>query len=212
MECILCGTSAGHFFHDEKRAWDYFLCPTCDLRFLHPQNRLTSEAETKRYLLHENDVNDVGYQNFVGPLYDLILKKVPSTEVSVLDFGCGPGPVLKHLLTPQGYNVALYDPVFQPNADTLKAQYDLVFSTEVVEHFFNPNEEFQRLHRLLAPNGQLAIMTGIYEPRISFADWSYRYDPTHVCFYSHQTFTWIQKHFGFQSYEKHGERVAWFLL
>jgi len=37
-------------------------------------------------------------------------------------------------------------------------------------------------------------MTDMYDSKIDFSRWYYKNDPTHVFFYSSETFQWIQKH------------------
>jgi len=69
--------------------------------------------------------------------------------------------------------------------------YDFVTSTEVLEHLREPREELQRLTRMLRPNGYLGIMTKLLPPFEKFADWHYKRDLTHICFYSESTFEWV---------------------
>ncbi len=53
-----------------------------------------------------------------------------------LDFGCGRGPALAHMLRDAEFNVALYDSFFVPEEDVLDARYDFICVTEVVEHLY----------------------------------------------------------------------------
>lgn len=208
MNCVLCGENSNHFFTDTRRKLRYYRCSVCDLRFLNPEDRLSQERELSRYLKHQNCVDDPGYQLFVDPMYQLILSQT-SKDSSCLDFGCGSGSVLSHLLTQHGYDVTLYDPFFMPNGAALECKYDLIFAIEVIEHFYHPAREFVRLKELLRPSGSLAFMTFIYSDQINFETWSYRSDPTHVCFYSQKTFEWIQAHWHFKSLRQFGDRVVW---
>jgi 2-polyprenyl-3-methyl-5-hydroxy-6-metoxy-1,4-benzoquinol methylase len=208
MKCILCENSAQPFFFDEKRSQQYFLCETCDLRFLNPIARLNAKEERDRYALHENIITDPGYQKFVDPLFQLITANIPSSAKG-LDYGCGEGPVLTHLLSQKGYDVALYDPFFRDDKSVLDRQYDFIFSIEVIEHFFHPADELQKLKEMLRSGGHLWFMTLLYDKSIDFGSWFYRLDPTHVCFFSDETFRWIQKRFGFANYQKVGNRIAW---
>jgi hypothetical protein len=57
------------------------------------------------------------------------------------------------MLEEKGHSLTLYDPFFKPNTNALKRNYDFVFATEVIEHFFHPALEFQRLRALTKPGG-----------------------------------------------------------
>lgn len=206
MECILCASESQLFFTDAKSGRRYLYCNTCDLRFLSPDQRLSSKDEFDRYKLHTNFIDDPGYQKFVEPLYELIKSKIPEGLVG-LDFGCGDGPVLAHLLSFHNYKIELYDPFFRPNKELLDRKYDFVFAVEVIEHFFNLENEFKRLRELLVPSGSLFLMTHIYTETVNFDSWYYRQDPTHVCFYSSKTFKWIRAHLNFRSFQQIGDRI-----
>ena len=52
----------------------------------------------------------------------------------------------------------------------------ILLLAEVVEHFFNPYQEFKRLDDLLKINSWLGIMTSFYDKSINFEDWYYRRD------------------------------------
>jgi SAM-dependent methyltransferase len=208
MNCVLCENWAPPFYGDEKKGQQYYCCDACDLRFLDPKARLDAKEEQARYSLHNNDILDPGYQKFVDPLLQLITTHIPSTAKG-LDYGCGEGPVLTHLLAKQGYDVSLYDPFFHDEKSVLERKYDFIFSIEVIEHFYHPAQELKKLKNILAPGGHLLFMTLMYDKDIDFSAWFYRLDPTHVCFYSDQTFRWIQKKFGFKTYQKVGPRIAW---
>ncbi len=209
MKCLLCESHSAIFFFDQKTSWEYFHCRNCDLRFLDPKNRLGKEEEKRRYQLHQNDVNDSGYQNFVTPLLKIIKEKIDPDSL-ILDYGCGDGPVLTHLLKAEGFsNITLFDLYFKNSPEALDKKYDLIFSTEVIEHFYNPAEEFFRLKNLLRDGGQLAVMTLFYSEEINFAAWPYRKDFTHVCFYSRKTCQWINSHFKFNFFTQFGDRIGW---
>ena len=55
-----------------------------------------------------------------------------------------------------------------------------------------------RLDGLLKPGAVLGIMTGVLENDGSFADWWYRKDFTHICFYRPETLEWIARRFGWE--------------
>ena len=140
--CPLChGNEVDDFVEvDEKRYWR---CSACLLTFLDPDCRLAPEAEYAHYLSHENEINDPGYRAFLSRLATPLLEQLPAVS-SGLDYGCGPGPALAHMLREAGHAVALYDPFFAKDETVLSATYDFVTCTEVVEHLFDPAGEFKR--------------------------------------------------------------------
>lgn len=204
--CPLCSSSSVSLIHDETPR-SYFACARCDLRFLHPQARLCAEQEKARYLMHNNDIADPKYRNFVRPLYDSVREHVRAGARG-LDFGSGTGPVLADMLRGAGYELRLFDPFFQPDAEALRQTYRFIVACEVMEHVFDPALEFRRLRRMLAQSGLLAVMTLRYDEQNEFATWYYRKDPTHVVFYSRATFLWIKRLYGFSRISFPSGRIA----
>jgi hypothetical protein len=206
MKCILCSSN------DVLEQFDcakYYYCNSCDLRFLNPNFRLSSTAEKNHYDQHNNDINDPRYKKFVEPLFLEIFKRVSSHSLG-LDYGAGPGPVLASMLKEKNIYVDLYDPYFLSDVDELEKMYDFVYASESVEHFYNPYKEFLNIKQHMVKDGIFAIMTHMYSPDISFKDWYYRKDPTHVGFYSEKTMLWIKNEFQFKNLEIVSDRVAVF--
>ena len=52
---------------------------------------------------------------------------------------------------------------------------------------------------MLNPHAKMYLMTEPYDEGIDFASWYYKNDPTHVFFYSKNTFEWIKNEFDFLS-------------
>ncbi len=153
------------------------------------------QREKARYLEHENSLDNPGYVNMFQEKIDLIRLYCPNIT-TILDYGCGYDPVLKALLTQSGFRTEGFDPFFFPEWDE-SARYDLVISTETIEHFRRPGKEFQTMLSSLSPQGYLALMTRFYPARErqpdrdAFADWYYKRDPTHIAFYGPETLDWI---------------------
>ncbi|NHB70407.1 class I SAM-dependent methyltransferase [Perlabentimonas gracilis] len=189
MNCTLCDSQL------KKMADEYyFICETCGAYVMDKKYYLGSSEEKNRYKEHNNDVNDTGYQNFTSPITDSILKNHTKEQLG-LDYGCGTGPVISKQLEAKGYKVKLYDPYFYPNQGNLNHQFDYIFSCEVFEHFYNPKQEIEKLLSLLKPEGNLFIMTHLYNTEIDFKNWYYRKDPTHVFIYTKETIAFIGKKF-----------------
>lgn len=188
MYCPLCHEGAAFFFENDQRP--FYQCGQCDLIFV-PETHLPSREEEKaQYDLHENSPDDVGYRKFLQRLTVPFTKKLPP-ESTGLDFGCGPGPTLSVMLEETGHTVALFDPIYQPNPKALKSQYDFITATEVFEHLHDPKRDLEQLWNALKPEGWLGVMTKRAHNLESFSRWHYIQDPTHVCFWSDNTFRWL---------------------
>jgi hypothetical protein len=192
MKCILCDHSELEPVLDGA----YRHCRRCDLRFLIPERRLSAEVERERYKLHQTAVEDVGYRQFVAPLLERV-QELCSLGARGLDYGAGHQPILAEHLRALGFDLTVFDPFFFPDPQALARTYDFVVACEVIEHFFSPQAEFARLRELVGANGALILNTQVYEDGMDFASWYYRRDPTHVSFYSAQTFAWIGQHWNF---------------
>lgn len=195
--CPLCEAPTVHVGQASDEPL-YFRCLACALIHLDPALRISSDQERNRYLLHENDGDDPGYVTFLRRLADPVMERL-RPGARGLDFGCGPAPVLSELLTSAGFPCVAYDPFFAPDQTLLDGRYDFITCSEVVEHAHDPARTFATLRRMLAPGGLLGVMTRFYDEQGAFADWWYRRDPTHVCFYNETTMRWI------------GERHGWMM-
>ena len=188
--CPLCQTTSDIISQKENKA--YFLCPNCKGIFLSKELLLDSQLEKERYMTHNNDVNDPGYHKFVSPIVNAVLNDF-LPEHKGLDFGAGTGPVISKLLTDRNYQIKQYDPFFFNLPELLQKKYDYIVCCEVIEHFYDPDKEFQLLKSLLKEKGKLYCMTKIYREEIDFENWYYKNDNTHVFFYQPETFNYIQK-------------------
>lgn len=195
MNCSLCSNSQLSLFYDSS-LHRFFSCDGCAALIRDPATYLDKKQELERYLTHNNDVEDTGYQNFVQPVVNQVLEHFMADRHLGLDYGAGPGPVITKLLNDKGYKLNLYDPFFWPDTAVLKKSYDYIVCCEVMEHFNNPKEEFAKLFKLLKPGGQLICKTDLYNSDINFEKWYYKNDPTHVIIYQIATLDWICQNFG----------------
>ena len=191
--CPLCGSSDYQEFSFDTRR-HYLRCQQCLLVFVPARYRLTRELELREYDKHENAIDDPGYRRFLGRLFDPLVQRLPA-GASGLDFGCGPGPALAHMLSEAGFQVRLYDSFYQPDDGALTGVYDFICATEVVEHLHRPGAELERLWGLLHPGGVLGVMTKLVIDAQAFSRWHYKNDPTHVCFFSRETWQWWAREF-----------------
>jgi len=156
---------------------------------------LDTDDEKAQYDLHENNPDDPAYRGFLGHLANPLMARI-APGASGLDFGCGPGPTLSVMLEEAGYAVDLYDPFYAPDETLLSNSYDFITATEVAEHLRNPAGEFARLWAMLRPGGVLGLMTWMTDDIDDLAGWHYMRDPTHICFYSRNSFKWLADKLG----------------
>ncbi len=197
--CPLCGGGADEFFKNSNLL--YYRCGACRGIFLSKDSHLSEDEEKKRYLEHNNDVNDPRYRKFAEPVVRYILKNFKPGKHKGLDFGAGAGPVASRMLEEEGFMMPLYDPFFHPEAENLRKKYDFIIASEVIEHFKKPADEFGLLSGILESPGSLVCRTHLYSAGTDFGSWYYKNDPTHVFFYSGETLEYVRKAFGFSKLE-----------
>ncbi len=189
--CPLCNSAANSYCGDKTR--EYFQCSVCRLVFVPPKYFLSAGDEKSQYDFHENDPADAGYRKFLSRI-STPMSSLLSTDSCGLDFGSGPGPTLSLMFEELGYPMKIYDPFYANDKSVLETQYDFVTATEVVEHFHNPAQSLNQMWQCLKPGGYLGIMTKLVIDKTAFAKWHYKNDPTHVCFFSTNTFDWLTNH------------------
>lgn len=197
--CPLCeSNNLDEYFQDcTKRSQRVYLqCEQCSLVFVPPRFYLSAEDEKAEYDRHNNDVNDDGYRRFLNRLWEPLQAHLKPND-AVLDFGCGPGPLLAKMMEESGMQVSTFDHFYQPDQSVLKsAYYDAITSTEVIEHLHQPKQVFEHWLSMLKPQGRLGIMTKLVTNKDAFATWHYKNDLTHVCFFSESSFRWLAQQYG----------------
>ena len=195
--CPLCLSLETQFYHQDKRRC-YLQCNQCQLVFVPNQFHLTSAQEKAEYDKHDNNSADEGYKRFLSSTWTplktrLLQQKQPSTLG--LDFGCGEGAVLSQMAQADGFNMRNYDLYYFPDNSVLECKYQFITLTEVIEHIADAQQVWQLLDRLLEASGILAIMTKRVLNQQAFANWHYKNDLTHICFYSEFTFGYLATKF-----------------
>ncbi|MES9855439.1 MAG: class I SAM-dependent methyltransferase [Sedimenticola sp.] len=158
-----------------------------------PHQYLSPQEEKAEYDLHENCAGDQGYRHFLSRLFTPVVERLTPGSYG-LDFGTGPEPTLSKMFEEVGHLVEIYDPFYAPEVSKLQLQYDFITASEVVEHMHHPRQDLDRLWSCLKSNGTLGIMTKRVLDRDAFSSWHYKNDPTHVCFFSLDTFRWFADH------------------
>ncbi|MFW5995847.1 MAG: class I SAM-dependent methyltransferase [Halanaerobiaceae bacterium] len=187
--CRLCRDNNLEQLDTEKG--NYYFCCSCHLISVAKEDILLPAEQKKRYLEHNNTHENEGYVK----MFERFIAKVIQPHVfgveNVLEFGCGPGPVLADLLKERGFKVDIYDPFFYPREVFRKRKYGLITATEVFEHLERPDRVLKMLVDHLIPGGFLAVMTSFHPGPEKFPEWWYKWDPTHIIFFDSVTFDWI---------------------
>jgi hypothetical protein len=165
-------------------------CLCCGLVHVPPSQFLSVELEKRRYDLHQNGPDEVGYRAFLGRLVEAMVGFLAPGSIG-LDFGSGPIPTLSRIFEQAGYSMTIFDTFYAPHRNVFDRQYDFITASEVVEHLREPRAELDRLWACLGSGGSLGIMTRLVIRREDFPRWCYKNDPTHIRFYSAKTFGWL---------------------
>lgn len=189
VSCPLCtGTRIEPFAQDSRRC--YFECQCCRLVFVDQQDFLSAEEEKNVYDQHQNNPQDSGYRQFLSRLFDPVLAQLGGTAQG-LDFGSGPGPTLSLMFEEAGYPMTIFDHFYANDQRVWDRSYDFITTSEVVEHIHQLGPELDRLWSHLNAGGVLGVMTKMVTDAEAFSRWHYKNDPTHVRFFSRQTFHWL---------------------
>jgi hypothetical protein len=205
--CRLCGALT-RAFYTESRAprripspRRYELCPNCDLVQVHRSDLPTFSRERTRYEEHRN--SDRRYHDYLCEfaqrrIVPLIGRSGHRGRLEVIDYGSGPVAALAPVLRDLGLRVFGYDPFFGPFREPPSQSGDIVVLHEVVEHFSRPGSALPRAVAAMRRCGFLVVEAQTRPPdAAAFARWTYRQDPTHVAFYTRETFAHIARRWGF---------------
>ena len=187
--CPLCNSKKNTLYSQDKTG-EYRLCSVCSLVFVLKEYYLDDEAEKARYDLHTNSCEDAGYRKYLTKVSEPVIKRLDKGAQG-LDFGSGPGPTLSLIFEDAGFDMKIYDHFYARDEEALELKYDFITSTEVVEHLYEPKAVLNKLWSILNENGLLCILTQLYPDQEAFSSWYYKNDPTHVCFFSLKTLSWL---------------------
>jgi hypothetical protein len=195
MKCLLCGSEKLSSMTHPQFHTLFHQCEECHVIFKDVSHFPSPEQEKKRYDEHHNDIAQEGYVSFLTNFIESAVTPFLS-KGKMLDFGSGPAPVLAVLLQRLGFEVHTYDPFYQPNAIE-EDSYDMITSTEVVEHLHAPMRVFEWMDLHTKAKGYIAIMTHFYpKEQHRYFGWFYQRDVSHVIFYAKETWLWLAKHMG----------------
>ena len=197
--CPLCHSTNTHHYHEDKKRC-YRQCSHCDLVFVPKAFHLSQADEKAEYDKHENLNLDEGYRRFLNRTLEPLVSAVKlryQAPYKGLDFGCGEGKHISLMAAEQGVEIHNYDLYYCNDEALLADKYQFIVMTEVIEHIADAKSLLVDLRNMLVPGGMLAIMTKRVRNKEVFATWHYKNDPTHICFYSEQTFEFIGDWLGF---------------
>ncbi|RRS30274.1 MAG: methyltransferase [Epsilonproteobacteria bacterium (ex Lamellibrachia satsuma)] len=207
MNCHICDKPTESFVH-EKTNITYYHCKSCEYLFKSPECYQSIEEQKERYNLHENDENDEGYQAYFKRFLDFVLPLVDKPK-SALDFGCGASSLLAKLLQKEGVECDYYDPNYHPDRLNDSKKYELIVSTEVFEHLHQPRVVFESLLNRLKKGGYLALQTQFHpNDTETFKKWYYHQDPTHIVFFTAQTFKVLSEKYGCEFVGDNGKNIV----
>ncbi|EDZ62056.1 methyltransferase [Sulfurimonas gotlandica GD1] len=150
---------------------------------------LDAGLEKKHYDNHDNNLESLGYVKMFEKLIDEFVTPNAKEIKTALDFGCGEGEVLPILLERTSISCDSYDLFYFPDKAYENKKYDLICSTEVIEHLNNPLDTLKELLLHLNKDGYLLLMTYFHpSDDEKFLKWFYIKDVTHIGFFSLKTF------------------------
>ena len=196
IKCKICESETSLIHH--LKFGDYYWCKKCEFISKDEKFILSPEEEHKVYNNHNNSIEDPKYVEFFYQFLDDAVFKYIDDGREGFDFGSGPSPVLAQILERyHDYKMDIYDQFYAKKKPFIGKKYDLVTSTEVVEHLANPIPYFRLFVNLMKDDAILAVMT-LFHPNNEedFLDWYYIRDYTHISFYTPNTFKTIAEKIG----------------
>ncbi len=163
---------------------------------------------------------------FLDPVVLEELSKCAPPSSRIIELGSGNGAFAKKLVS-LGYDVTAVEPssdgvaqarraapelrviqasVYDDLESTVGGEFDVVLSTEVIEHLTKPKELFARASELLKPGGTLILTTPYhgYLKNLAFSvlgvwdrHFHVHWEGGHIKFFSNQTLTKMARPYGF---------------
>jgi 2-polyprenyl-3-methyl-5-hydroxy-6-metoxy-1,4-benzoquinol methylase len=144
-------------FEDEQ--FTVWQCEHC--KCIHALEGVDLAYYYSKYGLHENNEPDTVTRFFFRRKLKWLEKAGMRKEQHILDYGCGGGHFLR-FLQENGYNNAFgYDPFTEAfaNKETLNERYDMVMSSDVIEHDIDVVAHLTTLSGLTTETGGVYIET-----------------------------------------------------
>lgn len=125
----------------------------------------------------------------------------PNKKKKYLNYGSGLWSKSIELLRSEGWDICGYEPyaknnnikkdyIFSSKEDVSKHKFDGIFSHNVIEHLFNPMDEFHFMKSILANNtSRMSHSTACYK-------YMYEYSIFHVHFYTGRSIDYVARNIG----------------
>ncbi|MCR3955790.1 MAG: class I SAM-dependent methyltransferase [Gudongella sp.] len=213
IACKICGSETEEFHH-EKFGMIFHQCRGCSFIWKDASIHVGPDEELEIYETHNNSIHDEKYVRYLKDFAEASVVPFAEEAEVGLDFGSGPEPVLSVLMERDyGISMDIYDKFYATEKVYNHKSYDLITSTEVVEHLDEPLKYFRLFREILKDKGILAIMT-LFHPqdRESFLDWFYIRDQSHISFYTPRTFEVISEKLGLDFIYTDNHRYSTFRL
>jgi SAM-dependent methyltransferase len=176
LSCLVCGRTGlrSDFVVLTDRCMfgggklERYQCPNCDAIF-GPQKYLdlSEEFVSRDYALlyaHYDEINSTETEIRTFRSLD------PNRGGLYLNWGCGFWGQTIPRLRAEGFDVWGFEPSAPDSTpyvavrrDQISARFDGIFSNNVIEHFRDPQRQFEELFRLLKPGGVMAHSSPCYE-------------------------------------------------
>jgi len=170
---------------------------------------LEASLEKKHYDNHDNNLESLGYVKMFENLIEEFVIPESNNIKTALDFGCGEGEVLPILLERAGISCDRYDLFYFPQKVYEDKKYDLIVSTEVIEHLANPLDTIKELLLHLNKDGYLLLMTYFHpSDDEKFLKWFYIKDMTHIGFFSLKTFEYLASELGLEILKHNSKNIV----
>ncbi|WP_119968060.1 MULTISPECIES: methyltransferase domain-containing protein [Shewanella] len=195
IKCPLCSNAAEFFIQDKKRA--FYTCSDCHLVFANPQSYLMPAALKQRYGRANKASKQKQLVQFIQPLLTQISAQQHG-PLTGLNFGRVLDSNSLDKIEHAGHSLYQYDPFIKIDQHIFNRQYDFICCYRVLEHFQQPAKEWALLSSLLKEGGWLAISTSLLTDLSLFSKWHFKNNPSHVSFYSQQTFDYLAQNSEFK--------------
>lgn len=147
MKCNVCGRETKHVFSktimNKYNDIKYYKCSNCGFLQTDKPFWLNESYEKEAISI---DPDRLKRNIFLRNFFIKFINKLFNKDIEVLDFAGGEG-ILTRLMLDKGYNFKNYDKYSVPlyshghNISNIDTNYDLIVSSEVMEHIENPYEE-----------------------------------------------------------------------
>ena len=207
-KCKICHCNT-IIVRDDKTDKIYYRCLNCDYIFMDDKHYLDASLEKRHYDNHNNNLESLGYVKMFEKLIEEFVFSDVKNIKTVLDFGCGEGEVLPILLERGDISCDKYDLFYFPQKVYENKKYDLIVSTEVIEHLSSPLEIIKELLLSLNKDGYLLFMTCFHPSNDEkFLKWFYIKDVTHIGFFSIKTFEYLANEFGLKIVKNNSKNIV----